>query len=552
MHLPKNKFLLSAIASALLLNACGGGGSGGSSAATSTRVSGAVVDGYIEGAMVCLDINASQTCDPTEPSSTTDKDGKYSLSLDGISAKQLKTLQILAVVPDTAKDSDDAGKTLAAAGKKGFALMVPAVDASGKTHTTDTLITPLTTQVSGEVLRGATVSEAEALVKSNLSLPANTNLYQDTTKLAKTDALRLQTQVLAIASGLLANGASGCATQLAILDYLQANIEKLLKSVQTNSSESTLAEKVQTALDSLNGMTDEKQIAAAQCNAKPVAASKDLVIDLYGPDNLDSSQDARYHYDHNANGRYTSEVKRINGSAWEDDTEEALWLNERGEWVQRSNTGSYTVSDDGVFSIKEDIGLEAKAQFSSEDISGRKMTEFGDLNNYSSTLGNTTFPAGSTLILVRERNLTEAFYAEGGRPNCDNSTCSSLTDFLDAYAKDATNSKDVETFEYEDVIYSFDKTGSSAKGGNISFWDGSGQKVGSSSYGIRKVSGVDVLVANVCFDRKDCWDLPAFVMKDGVVHNGDYESTSLSYEQKLNKAATNAVLKAFNKPAVVD
>ena len=41
-------------------------------------------------------------------------------------------------------------------------------------------------------------------------------------------------------------------------------------------------------------------------------------------------------------------------------------------------------------------------------------------------------------------------------------------------------------------------------------------------------------------------------MKDGVVHYGDYESTSLSYESHFNKTAANALLEAFGLPVVVN
>jgi len=49
---------------------------------TSVNISGVVVDGYISGATVCLDNNNNNRCDITEPSTLTNKQGKYSLSFD--------------------------------------------------------------------------------------------------------------------------------------------------------------------------------------------------------------------------------------------------------------------------------------------------------------------------------------------------------------------------------------------------------------------------------------------------------------------------------------
>ena len=63
------------LALAVLLCACGGGGS----SSNSTTLSGAVIDGYIEGAKVCLDVNANGLCESSEPTATTNSQGQYKL-----------------------------------------------------------------------------------------------------------------------------------------------------------------------------------------------------------------------------------------------------------------------------------------------------------------------------------------------------------------------------------------------------------------------------------------------------------------------------------------
>jgi hypothetical protein len=86
-----------------LLNACGGGGGGGGSAGSASgSLSGTVIDGYLEGAKVCLDVNSNGTCDSGEPSATTDNGGKYQLALGNINAAGLN---LIAEIPATAKDS---------------------------------------------------------------------------------------------------------------------------------------------------------------------------------------------------------------------------------------------------------------------------------------------------------------------------------------------------------------------------------------------------------------------------------------------------------------
>ena len=62
-----------------LLTACGGGGSSAPTVAPQS-VTGFGVDGYIAGATVFLDLNNNGVADGGEPSTTTDAQGKYTLS----------------------------------------------------------------------------------------------------------------------------------------------------------------------------------------------------------------------------------------------------------------------------------------------------------------------------------------------------------------------------------------------------------------------------------------------------------------------------------------
>ena len=84
---------------ALLLAACGGGNSGSSFAwlpttgastvpaapgnTTTTNTSGVVVGSYFVNAKVCLDINSNGRCDGDEPSTRSDKQGRFTLAGSG-------------------------------------------------------------------------------------------------------------------------------------------------------------------------------------------------------------------------------------------------------------------------------------------------------------------------------------------------------------------------------------------------------------------------------------------------------------------------------------
>ena len=126
------------------LTSCGGGSVGcdgigalfGAAASNACGISngqveeqalpGVVVDGLIEGAIVCLDLNVNLVCDAGEPSATSTAKGGFSLSLAGLSTAQIRGAHVITSVPLTGKDSDDGGQTLEQVGKTPFNLMSPA------------------------------------------------------------------------------------------------------------------------------------------------------------------------------------------------------------------------------------------------------------------------------------------------------------------------------------------------------------------------------------------------------------------------------------------
>lgn len=206
MH-PKTKWIsaiqLSITLTALsVLQACGGGSSsmGANSALT---FSGTVVDGPIEGAEVFLDLNGNLTHDTNEPlASPTDALGRFSFDVSGITSAEWAMATVVTHIPDTAKDADDAGLTLAQAGKSGFSLMAPAsafvdVTAETKPPVTAAFVSPLTTLVAQEMLfNKLPLAEARRKVKEDyrLALDPMASFLDDNTSTnssdstAKTDA----------------------------------------------------------------------------------------------------------------------------------------------------------------------------------------------------------------------------------------------------------------------------------------------------------------------------------------------------------------------------
>ena len=82
----KRKILLSVVvASTLSFIGCDSGSGSDTnttqtSSSSSSSSSGAVVDGYIKNANVCIDLNGNLKCDPNEPTAKTDANGKYNIT----------------------------------------------------------------------------------------------------------------------------------------------------------------------------------------------------------------------------------------------------------------------------------------------------------------------------------------------------------------------------------------------------------------------------------------------------------------------------------------
>ena len=223
----KNKytaFLLTALAAATLV-ACGGGSS--SSSSSSVILAGEVIDGYIEGATVCLDDNGDGVCGATEARSVTTADGKFSMSVRG----NMDGKFLVVDIPATAKDSDDGGKTLAQAGKSSYVMATPA--------SLPQVITPLTTLMVGKVKAdGVSLSEARVRVLDELGLPAATDLHADHVKandaqvhaMARQAAARLQESQKAAAT----SGADFLATLAGKLKDQDSTLGQLVSNSPTN------------------------------------------------------------------------------------------------------------------------------------------------------------------------------------------------------------------------------------------------------------------------------------------------------------------------------
>jgi hypothetical protein len=142
---------------AMALTACGGGGGGQnlSGIESQPQLQGQVMDGYIQGATVCLDLNDNGVCEQGEPNTVSGVNGAYTLSYNP--SVSLSGLSILANVPVGAIDQD-AGQPVYTAYQMRTAAQAPAV------------VTPLTTLAVYEMKTSAvTWVQAQQAVSQHFS-----------------------------------------------------------------------------------------------------------------------------------------------------------------------------------------------------------------------------------------------------------------------------------------------------------------------------------------------------------------------------------------------
>ncbi len=177
MSLEKIVRRASPVALSLLLAACGGGSAGNtsesvepeagaavgeaegtessSSQTPASTVFGRVADGYIKGAIVCVDMNDNDSCDTDEPSTVTGDGGTYNLDIpDGAQEKS-----IVADIPAEAIDED----TGEAVGKP-LVFIAPANKPE--------FLSPITTLIHQELRANPAldIDDAEQAVKSILGI----------------------------------------------------------------------------------------------------------------------------------------------------------------------------------------------------------------------------------------------------------------------------------------------------------------------------------------------------------------------------------------------
>ena len=168
--LSRVRVLSALVAASSLLAACGGGGSSSQPPPppppppppSSVSITGKAVDGALQGATACYDVNDNKVCETAEPTSgASDAGGNFTITnvLETDAGKH----RVIVNVPATAIDAD----TGAAVGKA-FTLIAPATGAAGAQSV---FVSPLTNLVQQQIdATGQTRTEATTFIQGQLGL----------------------------------------------------------------------------------------------------------------------------------------------------------------------------------------------------------------------------------------------------------------------------------------------------------------------------------------------------------------------------------------------
>lgn len=582
-----------AILSSALLTACGGGGTG---SPTTMTFAGSVIDGYIEGATVCLDLNANLVCDSDEPTAITKADGTYSLDVTGLASDKLKLAHLITVVPDTAKDADDGGQTLKQAGKSSFSLLAPAaayVNANGGSVTA-AVISPFTTLVSHEMISGNnTLDTSEKYVRERLNLASDTNLRQDF--VAKNDAALIEkAQMMTVAIGAVTAQALADTSKptdnealFASLTYLQTRVADLqtaydeAKAVNSTGKPAVL---VTTALQQAAAKPASADLLAEAKKTTSSAAVNSVVAvmeqGIYSADDVlgscsesqASSTCLPNYWKLQASGGKLDLDQSFDlvNSVWKQVVDigfsDSFYLTNKG-WVldaacPAGQSATYAADSAGGATISFCGGRTGKPTARVVDASGKSLSALG--LNPPAGYANVTMPSGAllywfefastqdTYLLWAQRKLTRSV------SNAQNNTSSqvpftSLDELISTYS--TANAEKGTRFYSQGLQLSFDAEGTTT-GGKLTLWsDGAtAKKTGVATYERRILFGQEVLVIKAQAPYNDEGTLVIYAMKDGGLYSGDLQPASVKYSGNpmFNKTMVNAILKAGNKPAVLN
>ncbi len=546
---------LSLVAVTTLLAACGGSGDSASNeVVVPNTLSGKVVDGYIEGATVCLDINTNLVCDSSEPSAQTLADGSYNLVIPtGLS--NYGQLHIIAVIPTTAKDSDDNGLTYAQANKDSTTLMAPVLDETSAVSKIIT-ITPFTTLVSHDVLSGISLKDADDNAKLLLNLANDKSVRGD---FSSDESLKKKAKVLTVAlgkaekywKGKLTNVSDDKVKKIAML-YLKDNWTSI-QGILLDANANNFAQDTDTKIKNLVASSSDTN------KYTTLLESKALTSDIYATgffdeediqylfDSLSNSQEAELYKYEAAKGNVKWQKYIYANNFWEKNdyvpaAGKSWILNSTGlvqleNSIVRDYSFIYTSIDNQNYKLVDGSGEEAYQNIREIDMSNTNLASFPIFKFYSSQLTGKTFAKDSKIYLIRQKITKPSYFF-----NATSAPGETFTSAQDLVSKYSTKQLGFFTSSIQFVPAS----SSDMTTGTVDYYANNIKStLRSTTYVIKKIYGVDVIVLK---DTKDSYyDRMIALDKTGIAHYASESERPFGYQSSyygLNKTAINSILAA--------
>lgn len=548
---------------ALALVACSGGGTsedGGSK----TQWPGVVLDGYIQGAQVCLDLNDNQGCDAEEPRATTGVNGVYSLALGNIEPAKLSNAHLVVVVPDTARDSDDHGRMLRDVGNPGYVMMSPVagfISDDGRSLKS-AVISPLTTLISYEMLKNPSQSDVQQIentVKQALAR-LDTGLLDDyLARMTPDHALALQAKAIAIAAahGKKVLKLSGLDDRVALLGaYAYARKNAFLLVGKT-------PQQIMNEVDSSKIVLTDEAREYTNSTLQDVAAL--LKEGLYSPICLATCTSGAFDgYQKNStrDGRWVVQAFELQPPSWQasrvpDDG--SRYLSAAG-WNAMDLSGAVTADSAGRVTWTR-AGLSLQVSARAYDLAALDDNTIAKIPKMDEATKNalknqfaSTFPAGSKSLVLQASTLEDS-YKINVSPTVSNTAISGMTrleQLETAYATDqAAASNAYLTMGLQVITFGGD--------GQLTLWGDAAsplcqsacrREVGKATYAIHTVHGQRVLTTDLQLadGRLMFAEHKGQLVVGSFVPQGSSQVLGAGY----NKVAINGLLKSYQKPNVLD
>ena len=484
-----------AIAAALLLSACGGSDTA-STAATATdsptntsSIVGRAADGYLTGAVACLDVNDNGSCETDEPQTTTTAGGHFSIDLP----TGMDSDHVLLVEVTTSTIDEDTNSPVPNA----YVLKAPA----GQHQ----FVSPLTTLVQNELDAdpAMNVDSAELSVRNQLGLVSTVaedeeqaaslfedyvagkaetdNINQDTFArlhlVAQTTATIMGTQTAAIEATALAASLDQDALVQELFNLIMDSVTDLLPDIMAGvvnfeNSDQTVAFDPTTIASTFDHEEFESDTLRQNIERKTIAGEKrkltlsDLSeLSLYSLTSLDNGH-GYFEVEFTENNTATNGTEfQLSNNSWtqiaDAYTDQRLSLSERGDWVQRrGGDGHYELTQDanGNINARHTVSSEnLNFLMTSIDLAAKPITPFlVGMNEYWAdeleavgNLGSSTFPEGSVAYTFTGERVEQEWILERFIPN-DNDICNSMVGSVSAADLDGNCAglRDVESGAY--------------------------------------------------------------------------------------------------------